>query len=552
MISNKAIAEQFSLVADLMRLHGDEDYRVKSYDFAYRNLRNAEGELGLMTLSQLKEIKGIGDAIGQKILEIQKEGVFKLLKSYQERTPKGVQEILSIKGLGPGKVRTLWQDLGLESPGDLLYACNENRLVNLKGFGEKTQEQVRQQVSYFLNSQGQYRWHQLESIAEDLMEDLESAFGTQVVITGDFRRKMPVISRLEFLVETNDPNMLEKTPDSFELLSKEGNVVFFKHENLNVTIIPCHADFRGLAMLKTTGNKEFVDAILEGKMESDFKGLTEEGIFEKIGVPYTIPEFRESQKNFFMAKAGQLPAFVEREDIKGLLHLHTTYSDGSASLGKMADTAIEQGFAYMGVTDHSKAAFYANGLSEIRVAEQHLEIDELNKKYDNFKIYKGIECDILPDGRLDYDDAFLGCFDFVIASVHSQLKMNEQKATDRVLCAIKHPATNILGHPTGRLLLSREGYPLNYKLIIDACAEYGVAIELNSNPLRLDIDWTWIPYAISKGVKIAINPDAHRPEGIADVRFGIYTAQKGGLSVKDCLNSLSALEFEEWLSKKKR
>ena len=243
--------------------------------------------------------------------------------------------------------------------------------------------------------------------------------------------------------------------------------------------------------------------------------------------------------------------YVEEGDIKGIVHNHSTYSDGIHDLREIATYVRDAGYGYFGISDHSKTAVYANGLSVDRVEQQHAEIESLNAELAPFVIFKGIESDILADGRLDYDDGVLSTFDFVVASVHSGLKMDEAKATTRLITAIENPYTDILGHPTGRLLLAREGYPIDHKAVIDACAANGVAIELNANPLRLDMDHEWIPYAMEKGVMISINPDAHSKEGIHNVRYGVYSARKGGLTTAMCLNAMDMDTFRQWLASRR-
>ena len=240
---------------------------------------------------------------------------------------------------------------------------------------------------------------------------------------------------------------------------------------------------------------------------------------------------------------------IELKDIKGIIHTHTKYSDGSNSIEEMAQHCMQKGYEYLVISDHSKSAFYANGLSVERIIEQHQEIDQLNLKYPNFKIYKSIESDILYDGSIDYEDNVLQMFDLVIASVHSNLRMTEEKAMERLIKAIENPHTTILGHLTGRLLLSRKGYPINHQKVIDACAENDVVIELNANPNRLDIDYKWIDYCQQKNVKIAINPDAHNLAGISDVRFGVIAARKGLLFKRNTLNTLTQSEFDDFISK---
>ena len=278
---------------------------------------------------------------------------------------------------------------------------------------------------------------------------------------------------------------------------------------------------------------------------------SEEEIFESLGLQFIEPELRESSSIINIAKTNKIPKLIEYADLKGILHNHSTYSDGMNTLQEMAEYCKELGFQYFGISDHSQTAVYAQGLKPEKVLLQQKEIEKLNKQLAPFKIFKGIESDILNDGSLDYEEEILKTFDFVVASVHSNLKMDEEKATKRLLKAIENPYTTILGHPTGRLLLAREGYPIHHKKIIDACAANNVIIELNAHPYRLDIDWGWIPYCIEKGVKISINPDAHQKEGLKDMRYGIYSARKGMLDNKNCFNALSLEEIEKYFNKRK-
>ena len=283
----------------------------------------------------------------------------------------------------------------------------------------------------------------------------------------------------------------------------------------------------------------------------DFKGLNDESqIFTKANLPFVEPELREQAWALDLAANHALPTLVETIDIKGVVHAHSTYSDGLNTLREMAEHSKNLGYRYLAISDHSKAAFYANGLKEDRLEAQWAEIDLLNQELAPFKIFKSIECDILSEGMLDYDEATLSRFDLVIASVHSNLKMDEAKATHRLLKAVENPHTRILGHPTGRLLLSRLGYPIDHLKIIDACAANNVAIELNANPYRLDLDWTWIPYAVEKGVLISINPDAHSIAGINDIRFGVFSARKGALAKENCLTCFDLEQFDKWVVKK--
>ncbi len=556
MLNNAQISACFSLLSDLMKLHGEEDFRTKSYEFAARSIKNTAGEVGAMGLSELKEIKGIGDAIAQKIAELARSGRMKMLDAFIEKTPEGLLELLKVKGLGPSKLRRLWLELGIETPGELLYACHENRLQLLKGFGEKSQAQIRDQVVFQLQNRGKYRYDQLEEEASDLVDDLRAALGTdRVSLTGDARRCAPTLDCLEVLAEAESYGPALEAGILLEPESRDGLLWARTRTGTAVRAHLCGEGFFGFELLRTTGNPAWAKALLGGQNDPlAWRGFGEKEIFDRLGYPFVPPEYREwpgELPSLSLAAKG-LPALIEPTDVKGIVHAHTTYSDGAASLRALAEYVFEEGFGYLVVTDHSRSAFYANGLSAERVAEQHAEIDRLNAEFNGrFRIFKGIESDILSDGGLDYADEVLRTFEVVIASVHSNLRMDEAKAMRRLLRAIENPFTHILGHPTGRLLLSREGYPLDHRKLIDACAANGVAIELNANPHRLDLDWTWIPYAVSKGVRISVNPDAHSLPGVHDLRYGILAARKGGLTAAECLNAMDAAKFGEWAAQKR-
>jgi DNA polymerase (family 10) len=304
-----------------------------------------------------------------------------------------------------------------------------------------------------------------------------------------------------------------------------------------------------LNYFKVTGNSEHVEQVmaLAGSGQYD----TEQAIYDKAGLAYIDPELREGLGEIQLARSNALPNLIKYTDLKGSLHNHSTWSDGVNTLEEMAIYCRDHlQLEYLGMSDHSRSAFYANGLNEQRIHAQHREIDSLNERLAPFKIFKGIESDILYDGSLDYPDEILKTFDFVVASVHSILKMDEEKATSRLITAIENPFTTILGHPTGRLLLSRRGYPLDYKKVIDACAANNVIIEINSNPLRLDLDWRWHRYALERGVLLSINPDAHRTEGFHDMRYGLLVGRKGGLQASQCLNAFNLEDITQYFNNK--
>jgi DNA polymerase (family 10) len=375
--------------------------------------------------------------------------------------------------------------------------------------------------------------------------------GARVAAVGELRRCCPVIEQLEILVGYAGDFSPAFDGLTFILENQENNTFKVSLENNTTVLIHrCEPTEFGSKMFRFTGSAAFIEAFAKANSGLDFKNLEDEkAVFEKANLPYVAPELRENA-SILTPRSSPLAPVIEEQDLKGILHVHTTWSDGLHSLREMCEHVRSLGYAYIGITDHSQSAFYANGLKPDRVLAQMEEIEKLNEELAPFRIFKGIESDILNDGSLDYEEVILEKFDFVIASVHSNLKMTKEKATERVLRAIENPHTTILGHPTGRLLLSREGYPLDWDKIFEACARHKVAIELNANPYRLDLDWTLIPEAVRRGIPISINPDAHSKDGVHDVRYGVMVARKGALTAGNCLNSRDIAAFEAVLSKK--
>ncbi|MCB0663457.1 MAG: DNA polymerase/3'-5' exonuclease PolX [Saprospiraceae bacterium] len=553
-MSNKEIANAFKELGNLMELHQENPFKIRSYNNAYITLRKLGEPLADMPMEDIKQIKGVGAAIADKIGQLLETGTMSTLEKYREQTPEGVREMLGIKGFGPKKVWVVWKDLGVETVGELLYACNENRLIELKGFGKKTQDDLKAKLEYHLKSRDKFHYASLEQEALELVNALRAKFeGARIELVGEMRRRCNVVKQIEVLIGTKvDASKLFEEGFLTEKEAFENGWSATSAKETPVQIYTCEAGDFGSKEFRYSATGEFMDAWVKAFPGKDFKNLQEEHqVFETAGIPYLEPELREEDYFLEMAIKGKVPDLVEEENILGVVHNHTTYSDGLHSLEEMAKYVQSNGFQYFVVTDHSKSAFYANGLKEDRLHQQWAEIDALNQKMKDFTIFKGIESDILNDGSLDYDDSILAQFDCIIASVHSNLNMDEEKATQRILKAVENPYTHILGHPTGRLLLSRKGYPLDHKKIIDACAANGVAIELNAHPWRLDLDWTWIPYAMEKGVPISIDPDAHSKEGIHDIHFGVLSARKGGLTNEACLNTRSAEDFGKFLKSKK-
>ena len=559
-MENKEISKSLKLLSQLMELHQENPFKIKSIANSAFKVDKLPFKLKDKTAQELESIDGIGKSIAAKITELLQTETLKELENIIAQTPFGIVEMLSIKGLGPKKIEIIWNTLGIENIGELYYACNENRLIEAKGFGLKTQEEIKKVIEFTMANAGRYLFAKVEKLVASYLNQFEKIIqiidnSASAKITGAFRRKCEIIEELEFLLISDDVALLSKISldaVEFEVINQDADFLHIKDRNgINLKLWFSSPAKAGLKLLETTGCVAHVEKV-KTYLKSDTDFLNEAEIYALAGMDFIEPELREDGNEVEKALNRQLPQLITYQDLKGTLHNHSTWSDGIHTIEEMALYCRDiLGLSYLGISDHSKTAVYASGLNIDRVLQQHDEIDHLNKKLAPFIILKGIESDILGDGSLDYAEEILKKFDFVVASVHSNLKMNEEKATQRLLKAIENPYTTILGHPTGRLLLSRAGYPLDYKKIIDGCAANGVVIEINANPLRLDLDWRWHQYALDKGVMLAINPDAHRNEGFLDMHYGINIARKGGLSAEKCFNSLNQNQIISYIANRK-
>ena len=548
-MENKPISRTLRMLSQLMELHDVNPFKIRSIANAAFKVDKLPYPIADKSLEQIEKIEGIGKSIAAKIVELRDTGTIAEMDELLANTPEGVVEMMGIKGIGPKKVAIIWHDLGIENTGELFYACNENRLIEAKGFGLKTQEDIRKAIEFRMASNGKFLYAQVEKEAGELLDALKALFPSGLAeFAGDFRRLCEVISELVIVLGSRDQEIAFTTLLQSTVLNNvtaNGNHISGELPNgLLVDIICVEKRYFYKELFLQTGNDEHTEAVLSRITDVIDQPESEELIYIKSGLEFMKPELREGDIYIERAENNALPVLISYHDLKGTLHNHSTWSDGVNTIEEMAlycrDTLKLE---YLGMCDHSKSAVYAKGLSIERVLQQQEEIDHLNKKLNGFKIFKGIESDILGDGSLDYPEEILKKFDFIVASVHSNLKMDEEKATARLIKAIENPYTTILGHPTGRLLLSRKGYPIDYKKVIDACAANKVVIEINANPLRLDLDWRWHQYALEKGVWLSINPDAHRNEGFADMHYGVIVARKGGLYKERCLNALSLQEI---------
>lgn len=563
-MNNNEIVKIIKLTGDLLDLHGENPFKVKSYQSSAIALENFSATIRGMTLAEIEQIEGLGKAMAAKVYSLTQGVLFEEIKELYEKTPVGVIQMLGIKGIGPKKVGLLWKELGVTTVEELLSACDEDRVSKLKGFGSKTQESIRQNLLFAQSNTGKKLYAEVESFANEMVEILSvNPLFQNVSLCGDVRRKLEIIEKLELICAVDDLDDAVLFVNQLDFLiqnEKESGPFVWrgKHQESNLKVEIYFTDLKNFTtqLFIHTGSEQHLNL-------KDDQGLSlfriaksgfyesEQEIYEKINFPLIAPELREGLFEINFIKTYKMEELLTMKDLKGILHNHTTYSDGVHTLEQMATACKNMGFEYLGISDHSKTAVYANGLYEGMVKRQHEEIDALNKKLYPFKIFKGIESDILGDGSLDYSDDILSTFDFVVASIHSNFKMDKEKATHRLITAIENPYTTILGHPTGRLLLKREGYPIDHKAIIDACAENNVVIEINAHPVRLDMDWRWVNYALERNVVISINPDAHDIKEYQLMHYGVLMGRKAGLTVDRTLNALPLAEIEKYFQNRK-
>ncbi len=493
----------------------------------------------LVASGGIKGIAGVGKGTQEIAKEYVESGSVKEHEELKKGFPPGILELREVRGLGAKKIRALYENLQIGSLAELEYACEENRLVDLKGFGEKTQASVLKSIREARSYQGKVILPSALQEAVEVQEKLARLKGVlRVEPTGELRRHLEILGTIDFLAE-GDSKALEKA------LAKDGYSAdpggFWQKETergMKARVFTAGEENFGSRWLETTGPEEFVKTLGQ------------------------LPDFASEEKAFAARKKKFVPAecrdlgiecenLVNETDIRGVFHLHTTWSDGKNTLAEMVAEAQKLGLEYLGVSDHSKSAFYANGLTNERVLEQKEEIALVQKKFPSVRIFHGIESDILADGSLDYSDKFLENFDFVIASVHGQMKMKKDDMTSRICAALAHPATTWLGHWSGRLLLGRPGFEFDVEKVLQCAAKYGKAIELNANPYRLDIDWRILPRALELGVEIGIHPDAHSTGGLKDTRFGVWMARKAGLKASQVLNTKTRVEMEKWLAERR-
>ncbi len=561
-MSNKEIASLFKLCSSILELHGENPFKIKAYQSATFNIEKVSENLVDLTEEQLQALEGITKNTASKIIAIKETGTFEELSILLASTPQGVIELLEIPGIGPKKVKTIWKELNIENKKDLLKACQADEIANLKGFGKKTQDTIIAGLLFAKENEGRYLYAEVEHYATSLLEIIKKTLpDAQIALTGQIVRKLEIIDQVQLIVQTNDIKTCFTALDQLTFLETDfpnsSPFTWRGKDNelhLNIEVKFYATDFEKQVFLHSSGINH-LKAVVNGKTilkqakEKDF--ATSKDFYKTLGFHDICPEAREGYTEFNWTTDKPALTLIDNKSLKGVLHNHSTYSDGKNSILEMAQACIERGYEYFGISDHSVTASYAGGLDEDQVIQQQREIDNINKQLDNFTVFKGIESDILNDGRLDYPTEVLKTFDFIVSSIHSNLKMDIDTATQRLVNAIENPYTTFLGHMTGRLLLKRDGYPLDFRRVIDACADNQVIIEINANPRRLDIDWRWIYYALEKNVLLSINPDAHVIDGIDDMQYGVHMARKAGVPSEMIFNSWEKEKVAAYFSNKK-
>lgn len=520
-----------------LELKGENVFKINAFNSAIRNLSQVNKTLneGLQDGS-FEKTKGVGKTILSILKELNERGSTEVLIELRNEFPELIYELNRIPGLGAKKIKKLYDNLQIGSIDELEQACIENRLIKIQGFGEKSQSSILANIERISKYKGFLLLHKAIQYAREFEEKYLKTLSNKYSITGELRRSCEIISRIEFLVTPNEGfiNAIEKRLD---LISRSTRKVEINSEGITIILHLCDEKDFYQRLFTTTGPEDFISKV-DKSFSKVKRANSEEELFTQAGLTYIVPQLRDNEKIEWKEYD-----FAEQKDLRGLLHVHTNYSDGVNSIEEIQKHAEKLGYEYVLVCDHSKSAVYANGLTEERVKTQWKEIDDLNKKNTKVKILKGIECDILADGSLDYSDDLLSKFDCVVASVHSNFNLSENEMTNRICKALENKYVKIVGHLTGRLLLSRESYKVDIKKVIDTASKLNKVIELNADPHRLDLDWRWHQYAIGKGVKIAISPDAHSLKGIDNVAFGLEIAKKGGLEKNDIINTLNLNSF---------
>lgn len=558
-MDNREIAKTLDKLGTAGELLGENPFKARAYHRAARALKSLEEPVAeLVEQGRLGELEGFGSAIVAKVENLLETGELPQLEERLEKLPAGLFEILEIKGLGVKRVRALWEKLNITNLGELEYACHENRLLELEGFGEKMQYKVLAGIELLKEYRERRLYPEADEAAAELLPVIEAAGARRVAVTGSLRRHAETVGDIDLLAVV-DEGGAEAVKAAVSELDETDGVAAGDTERLEFVYRGIDVELRwttpqrwGVELALTTGNAGHRENLYRLAAErgldlDELSGVDEEGLYAALELQWVPPELREDTGELEAAASGELPELITTEDIRGVLHVHTTASDGAQTLEELRRTGEELGYTYIGVSDHSQAAFYADGLTAEAVLEQVASIRRLNNQDSSCRLLAGIESDIRADGALDYPDEVLAELDFVIASVHSNLSMDKQTATERILAALDNPYCDILGHPTGRLLLAREGYELDWDRVFERLIERRVALELNASPMRFDADWRILRRARELGIPVCINPDAHNRGMFDYLPQGVGIARKGWLRPGDVLNTRSVDELLSWI-----
>jgi len=570
-MDKNSIIKTLEEIATMLELKDENPFKIRAYQNAAKALETSEIDLDKNTpINDLLKIKGIGKSLAEHIITLASDEKLDFYEELKESITPELLEMLKIPTLGPKKVKFLFENLNISSISNLEKAIAQNKLVNLPNFGQKTQENIAKGIESFKKFKEFYLYSDVITEAQIIVNKLllnENIINAS--IAGSLRRKKETVKDIDIVAgikENSDPLIIM---DYFTSLNETDEIIA-KGDTKSSIKLKCgiNADLRTVKndqypylLHHFTGSKEH-NTVLRGIAKDNgikineygiFKDDTlirchnEEEIYKVFKMDYIPPELRENNGEFDAALNSKLPVLVEEKDLKGIFHIHTTFSDGNITLKSLCEKLYNEGFEYAGISDHSKSAYYAGGIKEENIDNYFYEIDNFCSAFEKIKIFKGIESDILPEGNLDYKDEILEKFDFIIASVHSSFNLSEEDMTNRIIKAIENKYTTILGHPTGRLLLTREPYKVDMIRVINAASENNVAIEINSNPFRMDLDWRLCKYAKEKKVKLFINPDAHKLEDIDNYKYGINVARKGWLEKEDIANSMRKEDMEFFL-----
>ncbi len=538
-MKKEEISESLKEMATLLELSGENPFKVKAYYDAGRILLSLEDFEDLVKEKNLNKIKGIGPSISEFIYTIYEKGTHPALEDLKNRFTPEFLELLKIPNLGPKKLLTLQKELNITSIQDLKYAIYENRLLNLSGFGQKTQEKLKESLKFYESIKGKLLLNEAIALEEKILGKYKNLYPV-----GQLRRRLPVIDCLEFLLK--DISFEKFSEDLKEKEVKfDGGEIKFNFEGYNVKIYQGGKNFYK-RLFELTGSKEHIEKIEEiGKIEDNLS--SEEEIYVKLGLDFIPPEMREGIGEVEIAKKHLISRIIDLKDIFGTFHNHTIESDGASKIEDYVKVAKEIGFKFIGIADHSRTAKYAGGLEAEELLKQIKEIEVLSKE-NKFLIFSGVESDILLNGNLDYEDDVLSKLDYVVGSIHSSFNLRKEEQMERIEKAISNNYLKIFGHPEGRILLGRKGYEIDIEKILEKLSEGKKWIELNSNPLRLDLDWKFIPLAQSLNVPVCINPDAHYSKDLRDVFFGLLMSRKGLLFKENCVNAWDIEKIKEDLN----